>query len=79
MGNYKKCDCCGKLVNEEELEEVTITIKKCKDCDISDAPILNNGGFTEKPLEERPAIKSMNSYKNMPPILNGVSMTPPSE
>ena len=34
-GGYKKCDVCGKLKPEGDLEDVIITIKKCKDCELS--------------------------------------------
>lgn len=75
MSNYKKCDCCGQIKPEEELEDVVITIKKCKSCDISKAPVLENGGFTSKPLPnfpeehfskipERPQLKSLGGRLN---------------
>ncbi len=72
MGNYKKCDCCGALKPEEDLEEITITMLKCNDCDLSKAPVL------ESIAPERPPLKTMNPPKaSMPASLAGVSFMPP--
>jgi hypothetical protein len=79
MSNYKRCDCCGQLKPEEELEEATITIKKCASCDISKAPILNEIVKPElRSLGERPLIpKDFNSYKTPPAALREAFKAPP--
>ena len=65
MSNYKKCDCCGKLKPEEDLEEATITIKKCKGCEVvlPVSPIL---------LPSMQEVKPRSPYKNPPASVSGV-------
>lgn len=69
-GAYKKCDCCAKLFPEEELETVTIKIKKCKTCNPNIDSII----------QTRPELKSL-GMQVRPPRPAGiaeVSMKPPS-
>jgi len=86
MANYKKCDVCGGLHPSEEMEEITIKLLKCKDCDLSKAPVLS-------PITPRPEIKSLENNipaggtsplpanfkpkQVMPASIRGVDFTPP--
>jgi len=81
MGNYKKCDCCGNLKPEEDLEEVTIVITKCKDCDLSSAPILENTNAKPslKSLGEQGEVKTFNPYSRPPLSVASAFNPPPTE
>lgn len=71
-GNYKRCDCCGNLKPEEELEEVTITIKKCKECDLSKASVLEE-------IKPRPEMKSLGGAYSKTPRGIADAFIPPLE
>ena len=78
-GAYKKCDCCGQLKKEEELEEITITILKCPDCDLSKAPILEETTArpTLKALGGQDGAKPFNAYSRPPASVAGAFNPPP--
>ena len=80
MSNYKKCDVCGNLHPEEDLEEITITIKKCKECDVSSAPVLEQF----KGQQSRPEMKTLDKevykpYAKPPADLAGAFRGAPEE
>jgi hypothetical protein len=80
MSNYKRCDCCGQLKSEDDLEEVTIVIKKCRDCDLSKSPIIQ-GDMNAKPvlksLDGQGDTKPFNAYRNTPSSVANVFNPPP--
>lgn len=72
--NYQKCDVCGKLKCEEDLEEITIVIKKCrgKDCIVSDEVIEEGFGKRKPP-------KSLGGGYGKPPMHIAEAFNPPPE
>ncbi len=85
--NILKCDCCSQFAQEEELETVTLTIRKHKGCDVntlfgkaSVAPQVapqrmnlasDDRSFTPPPNTPFASIKPVIT-EDMPPIPQGV-------
>ena len=75
MSNYKLCDCCKKIKKDEDLEEVTITFRKCKDCDISSLSISDIASTGIRPVNSR--IDAAERMKHLPPPHLREAFSPP--
>lgn len=80
-GAYIKCDCCGKIQPVEEIETITVKIKKCKnsnctldiDSVVKTRPEMKTlGAMPLRPVYTKPA--SIAEVTGRPPEEEGVPL-----